>query len=103
MGFEKVDGQRMVTLTDTPFLGEDCAAVCETSPPLCAMSPLAGLSDEEMLRAMIKSEPWKELLRAVKPEASVIYGYELVSLEMNSSRDYTPRSYIRTDRCPGFK
>ena len=66
------------------------------------MSPLAGLSDEEMLRAMIKSEPWKELLRAVKPEASVIYGYELVSLEMNPL-ETTPRSYIRTDRCPGFK
>ena len=79
---------------------EDCAAVCETSPPLCAMSPLAGLSDEEMLRAMIKSEPWKELLRAVKPEASVIYGYEYVNpLLFNGQQRNAHKSLGRESRC----
>jgi len=83
--------------------------VCATSPPsaaLCAMSPLAGLSDEAMLRAMIESEPWKELLRAVQPEASVVpasrpalYGYEYVNPLLISGQQRNAHKSLGESRC----
>ena len=88
---------------------EYCAAVCATSPPsaaLSAMSPLAGLSDEEMLRAMIESEPWKELLRAVQPEASVVpasrpalYGDEYVNPLLISGQQRNTHKSLGESRC----
>ena len=88
---------------------EYCAAVCATSPPanaLCAMPPLAGLSDEEMLRAMIESEPWKELLRAVQPEASVVpasrpalYGDEYVNPLLISGQQRNAHKSLGESRC----